>query len=414
MTIKRKLTIGLVSSYAMITDGGIQNHIFNLKRFLKKEGHTVYLFAPRLNDEQPLDSYTFHFGKAVIFYGEGTSLAVGIWPENGKRVKKILSSISFDVLHFHSPSISPTAWQIGYHSSCPIVATFHEARESFSPLYHLLRLPASFLGAKINRAIAVSSSCAKTIKPILDVNFTIIPNGIDTSLFSPEGETMPWFDEQKFTILYLGRLEERKGIFQLLSAFAKVKKTLTPARLVIAGQGILEEKIRQRIEKYRLADVYLTGFIAEKDKAKVLRSCHVFCAPAQFGESFGIILLEAMASGRPIIACSNQGYRELLSKEKAALLVPPKDIKALASSIVTLYRNEKKRLMMAETAVRKVKKYDWQRLTPRIVAVYHQAIKDYQQRKKQPEKNNFSLDFIWQNLITEFGKRIDFSSSGKH
>ncbi len=385
MKLQKHLTIGLVSPYALVA-GGVQNHITYLKKNLENLGHTVYTFAPRIDKEAPPDSKTFLLGKSLLLYTEGTLVPLGIWPQEGDRIKEIIDSIPFDIFHFHSPLISPTSWQIMSYAHTPIVITFHEAREKPSPLYHLARIPLSFISKKTQKMIAVSHAAAKTISPYLDNPLTIIPNGIDCARFSLAGPTHPWFDDTRFTLLFLGRLEERKGIRQLLQAYPQIKTHIPNVQLVVAGQGILEADVKQIIKDKSLLDVRLVGYVPEEEKPLYYRSCHVYCAPATQDESFGIVLLEAMSSGKAIVASANSGYKELLEKSGAGILVPPRDIHAFADAVIQLADNDKKRETMGKKGIEKARHYDWSILTPSIVAIYNEAITVYKRGKKEEQK----------------------------
>ena len=202
-------------------------------------------------------------------------------------------------------------------------------------------------------------------------DYTIIPNGVDTTHFSPDVAPINEFDDGKLNILFVGRLEKRKGVDYLIEAFKQVKQEVPNSRLIVVGPGTrLRHKYEKRIQKSELESVFFAGYTSYEDLPRYFKTAHVVCSPATGRESFGIVLLEAMAVGRPIVASNIEGYASVLSHEAEGLLVPPKNSVKLAESLVALLKDEKMRAEMGARGREKALQYDWGRVSQRVFDFY--------------------------------------------
>ena len=208
-------------------------------------------------------------------------------------------------------------------------------------------------------------------------DYRIIPNGIDLEPFSdPALRPIERFDDGKLNVLFVGRLEKRKGFKYLLRAFAQVKKAVPEARLMVVGAYDKEDKAPFVLyaREHRLRDVRFIGYVPEDDLPRYYLTCHVFCAPSTGFESFGIILLEAMAAGRPIVASNIDGYRGVLEDGKEGLLVQPEDERRLADALIHLLRDPALRGRMGRRGQAKATDYSWQKVAQQILGYYQELL----------------------------------------
>jgi phosphatidylinositol alpha-mannosyltransferase len=180
----------------------------------------------------------------------------------------------------------------------------------------------------------------------------------------------------KMNLLFLGRIEKRKGLIYLIKAFEILKKSHENIRLIVAGSGDLEKKCKKYVEKNRIKDVVFVGSVSEEDKIKYMNTCDIFCAPSIYGESFGIVLLESMACGKPIVAFANQGYKQVLTGIQRRFLVKPKDVEGLAKKIQTLLLNENVRKKLSVYGKKEVKKYSWDLVGKQIEEFYEEVLNE--------------------------------------
>lgn len=291
----------------------------------------------------------------------------------GPRVKRLLSRAPFDVVHMHEPFQPLLPFQFLRYSDAVNVATFHAAREGGSRLYSYSRfLIAPYLG-RLNGRIAHSRAALKLIGKHFPGRYRIIPSGVDTAPFT-EALPMPRFMDHKRNILFLGRLEKRKGLPFLLEAFAEVKRQAPDTRLLIAGQdGGLRSVCERYVQTEELEDVVFLGRVPEEEKVRYFRTADIFCAPNTGAESLGIVLLEAMAAGAPIVASYIEGFADVLKHGKEGLLVPPRDSNALAGALLKLLASDTMREELGRNGARAAQKYAWPVIAERVLAYYEEA-----------------------------------------
>ena len=231
-------------------------------------------------------------------------------------------------------------------------------------------------GPKIARYLAVSSVAREVLWKKYWARTTIIPNGVDTRRFRPNAAPREKLKDKYLNILYVGRIDERKGLTYLLDAFKKVQnETAVPIRLLIAGTGELEKLCRQKVKKEKIRNAVFLGYIKEAELAKVYAEADIFCSPAIFGESFGVVLLEAMASGLPVVAFANEGYREVLTGPASRLAVKVKDVSALCAALKEVVENAPLRQELREWGLREVReKYSWDKVGEQVLGVYREAL----------------------------------------
>jgi phosphatidylinositol alpha-mannosyltransferase len=272
-----------------------------------------------------------------------------------------------------------------YHSHTINVGTFHAF--DGTPGYNVLRPISDFvlgkLIQKLDRRIAVSRPAMDFVKKHFPGDYHITPNGVDTKHFNPEVSPIEEFCDGKLNILFVGRLEKRKGADYLLKAYRQLKRDIPHSRLIIVGPGtVLRGKYERAVEKNGLSDVVFAGFSSYQDLPRYYKTADVFCAPATGWESFGIILLEAMAVGKPVVASNIEGYAGVLTNGVEGLLVPPRDEGKLAEALTTLLTDESMRREMGANGTATAQKYDWQNVARQVVDHYKIARSEFPYREK--------------------------------
>jgi len=239
---------------------------------------------------------------------------------------------------------------------------------------------------KLTGKIAVSIPARKFASKYVRGYYHIIPNGIDLKLFSPEVSVIDRFVDGKLNILFVGRLEQRKGLDYLLKAYELVKKEIPNCRLLVVGPGTrLRRKYEKQVKRRGLEDVHFIGYVKSEELPRYYKTADVFCAPALGHESFGIVLLEAMAVGTPVVASNIEGYASVLSHGTEGLLVPPRDIEALASSLISLLKNKQLRKQMGLRGIIRAKEFDWEKVAKRVLDYYVRILSQPPWNKKFPE-----------------------------
>jgi len=377
------MKIGFVSAHPMTYPGGVQNHILGLKKEFEKRGHKVKVIFPidkffLKKNKEKISKDSIIIGKAFYFTGNASKANFNFEP-SPSLIKKILEKENFDILHFQNIGII-SAFQIlkavKKIEKKPIkILTLH----SFWDASKILNLPISFwfLNKKV---LPIFDGIIFISKPVsLQVDYQgpskIIPNGVDIDFFKPKGQKIKKFDDNKINILFVGRLEKRKGLIYLLLAFERLKKKRKNIRLIVVGDGKEKRKLEKIIKEKKIKDVFFEGEIKKDDLPKYYRTADICCFPSIFGEAFGIVILEAMASGKPVVAFANKGYKEVLKGKGGEFLVKPKDTEALAEKLDLLIKNEKLRKEMGDWGRKEAEKYSWGEIAKKTLNFYQEIIK---------------------------------------
>ncbi|MFA5013065.1 MAG: glycosyltransferase family 4 protein [Candidatus Paceibacterota bacterium] len=319
-----------------------------------------------------------NYGKNVILLG--TSIPLNFAGTQGDlclnfnpfAIKKVLEREKFDVLHFHN-YIIPAGSQILDRSKSLNILTFHANLDAIPTLIKKFYFSEKFfedLGKKLDGVIGVASFNLDPFKKFTGPK-TVIPNGINLNNFKQTIQKVKRFDDKKINILFLGRIEERKGLIYLLEAYKNLKPKYNNIRLIIVGDGVLKNECVKYTKKNRIKEVYFEGQKTGLEVRRYFSTCDIYCSPAIFGESFGIVLLEAMATGKPVCGFANQGYKELLSGTRGEqFLAEPKDVSALAEKLETLIKDEGLRQKMSQWGLQTVKQYQWSNIADRVIDFY--------------------------------------------
>ena len=378
------MKIALVSPYDYPYPGGVVTHIFYLDKEFRRLGHDVRIIAACSEDVGDVPPQVIKVsGSIVPIPAAGSVARITLSPRVYRRVKKILKREQFDVIHLHEPMTPTLPLAVLRHTPLSpqsvVVGTFHAYRESAHPGYEYVKPIFERFFDRLDGRIAVSEAVRDYLVPYFPGDYRIIPNGIDLERFGdPALRPLERFDDGKLNILFVGRLEKRKGFKYLLQAFAQVKKSVPEARLIVVGAYDKEDKepFVLYARENRLRDVRFIGQVSEDDLPRYYRTCHVFCAPSTGFESFGIILLEAMAAGRPIVASSIDGYRGVLEDGEEGLLVQPEDERRLADALVGLLRDPALRERMGRQGQAKATDYSWDKVAQQVLDYYRELLEE--------------------------------------
>jgi phosphatidylinositol alpha-mannosyltransferase len=370
------MRIAIASPYDWSVPGGVNRHILNLAEHFIRKGHEPEIIAP---SSKPLTSNDHHvrvIGESVIGLPASGSVAnVCLSYDLGPRVKRLLERETYDVVHVHEPFMPLLPFQFIRYARCPVVSTFHAAREGGSRVYAYTRFLIEPYWRKIDIRIAHSRAALALIGKYFADRYRIIPSGIDYAFFAAEVPPIPQFMDDKRNILFVGRQEKRKGLPYLIEAFAMVKKEMPRTRLIVVGpDGGIRDACLRYIRTNNVEDVVFTDFVDYDDLPRYYQTGDVFCAPNTGAESLGLILLEAMAAGRPIVASRIGGFKDVVTSGKEGLLVPPRDSRALADALLSLLQDDKRREQMGRAGAVRAQGYSWDEVSSRVLGCYEEAI----------------------------------------
>ncbi len=352
----------------------MQEVVLALKDGLTNKGHTVKIITP-----QPKD----HIGATkdgVIFVGIAKSVKTPLHTTtqasvslSSDEIDNMLHREQFDVLHFHEPWSPIMSQQLLRRSRTINVATFHaKLPETFvSKAIEKAALPYAKSSLKYLAVLtAVSDAAAEFIKSMTNRPIEIVPNGIDLSKYTKTSKPVG----SGRTILYVGRLEKRKGTKYLIDAYAQLASEDHNLRLVIAGNGPDRQKLERYVARLKIPRVEFLGYVEENKKLKLLSQADVFCSPALYGESFGIVLLEAMASGTVTVAGNNPGYASVLKGQGAVSLVDPRNISEFSDKMSALLNDQELRRRWLNWAKNYVVQFDYDKIVDQYETVYKKAL----------------------------------------
>ncbi len=373
------MKIGLVCPYSINEHGGVLEVVLALKSGLEKRGHKVKIITPqpRKHDMEPPEDVIF-VGTSVDFrtlsFSDTTS-QVSSTADND-MIDAMLAKERFDILHFHEPWMPLLSRQLLQRSSCVNVGTFHAKVTTAMTSRAILRVVAPYLKSVLKYLhvlTAVSDSGAEYAADMTAKSITIIPNGIDLDKYHKR----PVAKKDRPMILYIGRLERRKGARYLLQAFELFSQDNPDVELVIAGDGPDRDRLEMMADDLKLHNVSFLGFISEDLKQELLNKTDIFCSPALFGESFGIVLLEAMATGAVSIAGNNSGYADLMQGVGGISLVNPKDTEEFARRLNLLLHEKSLRDLWQNWAADYVKQFNYPHVVEQYEELYLDAIKQH-------------------------------------
>ena len=367
--IDRKLRIGLVCPYSWDFPGGVQNHVRDLAEFLIRNGHYVEVLAPATESED-LPDYVVSAGRAISIPYNGAVARVLFGVGANSRVRSWINDGDFDLLHLHEPAIPSLSLLACWAGEGAMVGTFHAAAKYQKAIFAIGPILEPVI-EKLSARIAVSESARLTLTAHLETDAIVIPNGIYADNYRDGSSHRQW---QGNTIGFLGRFEEdRKGLPVLLDALPIISRFIPDIRVLIAGPGDSEE-VLAKVDPQLRHRVEFLGKISEEDKADFLASVSLYIAPNTGGESFGIILAEAMAGGAAVVASDIPAFADVLGHGQYGALFESENSENLAKVIIDLLRDETKRKELAAAGAVHAQRFDWGQVGEEIFEVYELAM----------------------------------------
>lgn len=364
--------IALVSPYDHAFHGGVADHINSLAAQFREWGHTVKIIAPCKSADAVEDDDFIPMGRAVPIPSGGSIARVSFSVWLKPRIKQMLEREAFDVAHFHEPFaglISKDMLSLIDPAESTAVGTFHTYEGTRLYKIGAKRLAMPYFRMLQGR-IAVSKPAYDFISRHFPGDYEIIPNGIQVDDFADAKPFERLKSDGKTNLLFLSRLEKRKGLKYLLGAFSRLKWDWPNLRLLVAGGGKPDADSLRILSERNLQDVVFLGRVSDEEKFRYYKTADIYCAPATGKESFGIVLLEAMAAGAPIVASGIEGYSSVITHGREGLLVPPKDEDALADALAALLKDAALRRRLGATGAMTVQEYRWERVARRVMDCY--------------------------------------------
>ena len=361
------MRIGIVCPYSWDIPGGVSAHVADLAEALIRMGHHVSVLAPAEFDEL-LPDYVVSTGKprAVKYNGSVARLSFG--PIAARKVSKWIEDGEFDVLHVHEPLAPSLSVLACWAAKGPIVATWHSSMDKSRMMLTLSKLAQTAM-EKVSARIAVSGAARTTLIKHVGGDAVVIPNGVDISTFANAKPMFGWPGANK-SIVFLGRGDEpRKGLSVLVEAYPEIRRQHPKIRLLIAGPGEPADTLKKLSREDR-ASVTVLGMVAPQDKASVLASGTIYVAPNTGGESFGIVLLEAMASGTPVVASDLEAFKRVLDNGNAGATFENENSADLARVISDLLSNPVQCADLSAQGKLRAAEFDWSVVAERIIDVY--------------------------------------------
>ena len=367
----KKIRIGMVCPYGWDTPGGVQSHMRDLAEYLIGEGHFVSVLAPISDDTIEFEDYVVNAGKPISIPVNGSVARVLFGPLASSRAKQWIASGDFDLLHLHEPAIPSLSLLACSAAEGPIVGTFHVSTPKKKAIYAIGPILEPIV-EKLTARIAVSELARSTLKDHFETDAVVIPNGIDGQKYANAQISSEYSGPN--TIGFMGRFEEpRKGLQVLIDSLAIVARFIPDVRYLIAGPGDSEEFMRKLNPQLR-SRIRFLGRLSDKQKESFLKSVEIYVAPNTGGESFGIILTEALSAGTAVIASDIPAFKVVLENGEVGDLFKNEDSADLAKAIVGLLRDDDRRKKLAINGKLSAQKYDWQVVAEQIENVYEMAI----------------------------------------
>jgi phosphatidylinositol alpha-mannosyltransferase len=360
--------IGLVTPYVYPLPGGVNEHVRFLYENLRLRGHDVRILTSSHGLQRSSEGDVIRIGKGFSVPSNGSVGTITLSPRYVSQVQKVLDREKFDLLHFHEPFVPFLSLIVLRQSTSVNIATFH-AYAGFSPAMELGKRTLTPYAARLHGRIAVSAAARHFADRFFPGDFKVIPNGVNVGRYQRAVPIARWQDGT-LNILFVGRLEDRKGLPHLLKAFRLVRKSGFECRLLVVGSGPQEREARRYVMTRGLQNVEFLGRVSDAEKAQLFKTADVFVSPATGRESFGIVLLEAMAAGTPIVCSDIHGYKGVVQRGRQAILVPPRDSKALAAGISELLANPTLRERMGAAGLERAAQFSWEHVTARVEAYY--------------------------------------------
>ena len=363
--------------------GGIAEHVHFLAAELRKRGHVVKVLTANVGgrmmecmESTPEEVHVKRIGHGLVVRTNKSFARVTVGWRPVAQIRKYFNEERFDVVHVHG-SLAPTLPIAAIQASRTLnVVTFHAGHDQ-SLGYALFRSELRPYFNAVQGLIAVSETARISCAKYFPGPYHIIPNGIDLTFFRPDAGRVPGMDDGRPRILFVGRFEPRKGLKHLLSAMPEIVKHVPNVELVVVGTGLLGYSYKSYLPPEVQQHVRWAGLVKNEERPKYYASCDVYCSPATGQESFGIVLLEAMATGKPVVASDIDGYRSVMTDGREGLMVPPCDPPALARAIVSILLDREAARRFAANGLERAQQYSWPALAERVEAYYEELAREY-------------------------------------
>ena len=370
------MRIGIVSQSYYPRYGGVTEHVHHTALELRRRGHQVTIITSHFRrgeaDSAP-GVERIGYNLLIPFNGAFVDLAVGLRLQG--QLRSLIRRNDFDILHTHAPLVPTLPLMAIKAASCAQVGTFHTTGGP-SRLLEGMKWYLDPVVAKLDARIAVSSTARDFAARYFPGSYHVIPNGVDVEQFHPDVKPFDeWRDPERVNLLFVGRLDPRKGVHLLLAAMPEViARTGGRARLLIVGDSYLKAKFMASVPAAFRPHVHFLGHVPSKDLPRWYATGDVFVSPALGNESFGIVLVEAMAAGRAVVASDIPGYRSVVIPDVNGLMFPPGDVPALAAALIRLAGDAGLRASLATRGRARALEFAWPRVTDRIEAVYRDVL----------------------------------------
>ena len=370
------MRIATVTPYDLSLPGGVNRYALDVARWVRGQGHHVDVIGPASSANGLTPGDVIPYGHPQRIASGGTVAPIALDPVSGSAVRALLGRGRYDVVHLHEPLMPVLPLQCLRHSQAPTLGTFHAAEASGRRVYRLAGPALTRWTRRLRACTAISETARDTAAPVLHDPCHVIGGGSDLARFAAPAalpvELAQRLTDGHRTILFVGRAEPRKGLADLVEAYGRLRERHHDLRLLVVGPpGSCGAAIRARVEGAGWEDVIFTGPVADAELPAYYQAAHVFAAPATGGESFGLVLTEAMAAGAAVVAGDNPGYRAVVRHERDGILVPPANPTELATAIERLLDDEPLRRRFAAAGRARAAAFDIRRVGQRYLALYH-------------------------------------------
>jgi phosphatidylinositol alpha-mannosyltransferase len=362
----------LVNPYDLTHPGGVTNHVFDLAEQFRLMGHEADIFGPAGQGLLPQNGYTHSAGNTMRFITPGDRARINLSPFVYGAVEKFMRNREYDVYHLHEPFlgfIGPAVLKLGDGVK---VGTFHTTREGPHLGYVCFWPLVRHWNTRLAGHIAVAESAKRTARRYVKGDYRIIPNGVNFERFATPTSVPPHLIDERPVVLYVGRIESRKGIPHLLKAFQLLKQNVKAARLVIVGEGGLRAMYMKQAHEMQLEDVTWEGYVAPDYLPAFYQRADVFVSPSTVNETFGITLLEAMSAGAAAVATSVNGTTTLGEDGVTGLIVPPKNEPAMAGAMQRILEDRAFASRLSAAAQERARRFDWQNVANELLDYYEE------------------------------------------
>jgi phosphatidylinositol alpha-mannosyltransferase len=377
------MKIGIVTPYAYPLPGGVNDHVGSLYRVLRSRGHDVRIITSSHGLQKASEGDIIRVGKGFSVPFNGSMGTITLSPTYLAQMRTILERERFDVLHYHEPFVPFLSLVTLTLSTSVNVGTFH-AFGGLSISYEFGKRMLGHYAGKLHGRIAVSPAARHFISRYFPGEYKIVPNGVEPGRYQRAVPIARYRDGVP-NILFVGRMEPRKGLIHLLRAFRKLQRDGVRARLLLVGTGPGEREARRYVLTRQLDDVEFLGRVSEAQKAQLFKTADIYVSPATGRESFGIVLLEAMSAGAPIICSDIHGYRGVVRRERDGILVEPGNADALAASIRRLIDDPTLRAQLSRAGEERAQLFTWERVGQAVEEYYGFVIRRLAEQGELPK-----------------------------